>query len=249
MPDERTGPVGPTSLANGPSSAPRDTRSPMTTHLDGQPSKSGHHLAGPVGSASRTDWLERARAARGGAVRRAPARPNPGAASFTGSGRPPIPHLPSAQGAARRPCRTVGHSERRRPKTSPVTVVGRPARPNPDPAQSCCGVWTDRILTADDLSEALASLAPEENRTRTELPPARQVTWGKSFRNHCSACSERFQSAVDTVVHTLRRTGKGGNRLSSTASWSQLRPVHDYAVYVEFTSGAALPLTDQHPRS
>ncbi|MFF8394854.1 hypothetical protein [Streptomyces sp. NPDC016172] len=110
-------------------------------------------------------------------------------------------------------------------------------------------MWTDRILTADDLSEALASLAPEENRTRIEISRTRHVTWGKSFRNHCSACSERFQFAADTVVHTLRRTGKGGNRLPSTASWSKLRPVHDYAVYVEFTSGAALPLTGQHPRS
>ncbi len=79
-------------------------------------------------------------------------------------------------------------------------------------ALACAGVLqvTDRILTADDLREALASRAPEENRNRSGIPPTRHVIWDKSFKQQRSACSERFQLAADTVVPSFRRTGKGG---------------------------------------
>ncbi|MGW4935160.1 hypothetical protein ACWEQH_19380 [Streptomyces sp. NPDC004166] len=64
--------------------------------------------------------------------------------------------------------------------------------------------------------EALSALAPEENRTRSGIPPTRHLIWDKNFKKHRSACSERFQHAADTIVPTFRRTGKGGLRLPST---------------------------------
>ncbi|MEE1768315.1 hypothetical protein PUR34_09045 [Streptomyces sp. JV185] len=96
----------------------------------------------------------------------------------------------------------------------------------PVEALACAGLLqvTDRILTAGDLRETLASLAPEENRTRSETPPTRHLVWGISFRRHRSACSERFQLAADTIVPTFRRTGEGGLRLPSTRI--SLRPEH-----------------------
>jgi hypothetical protein len=96
----------------------------------------------------------------------------------------------------------------------------RPYRSNGAPldTRACAGVLqvADRILTADNLREALSSLAPEENRTRSGIPPTRHLIWDKSFNKHRSECSERFQLAADTVVPTFRRTGKGGHRLPST---------------------------------
>lgn len=104
----------------------------------------------------------------------------------------------------------------------------RPYRSNAAPfdALACAGVLqvTDRILTAEDLREALSSLAPEENRTRSGIPPTRHLIWDNSFKRHRSACSERFQLAADTIVPTFRRTGKGGLRLPSTGV--DLRPEH-----------------------
>ncbi len=72
--------------------------------------------------------------------------------------------------------------------------------------------------------EALSSLAPEENRTRSGIPPTRHLIWDNSFKKHRSGCSERLQLAADTIVPTFRRTGKGGLRLPSTGVG--LRPEH-----------------------
>ncbi|MFH8873631.1 TniQ family protein [Streptomyces griseus] len=96
----------------------------------------------------------------------------------------------------------------------------------PVDALACAGLLqvTDRLLAADDLREALSALAPEENRTRSGIPPTRHLIWDKNFKKHRSACSERFQHAADTIVPTFRRTGKGGLRLPSTGAG--LRPEH-----------------------
>lgn len=96
----------------------------------------------------------------------------------------------------------------------------------PIDALACAGVLqvTDRILTADDLREALTSLAPEENRNRSGIPPTRHLIWDKTFKQQRSACSERFQLAADTIVPTFRRNGRGGLRLPSTGV--SLRPEH-----------------------
>ncbi|MHB9857257.1 TniQ family protein [Streptomyces sp. YIM S03343] len=96
----------------------------------------------------------------------------------------------------------------------------------PVDAYACAGLLqvTDRILAAGDLREALSALAPEENRTRSGIPPTRHLIWDKNFKRHRSACSERFQLAADTIVPTFRRTGKGGLRLPSTGVG--LRPEH-----------------------
>ncbi|MEI7029610.1 TniQ family protein [Streptomyces pratensis] len=96
----------------------------------------------------------------------------------------------------------------------------------PVDAFACAGLLqvTDRLLAADDLREALSALAPEENRTRSGIPPTRHLIWDKNFKKHRSACSERFQHAADTIVPTFRRTGKGGLRLPSTGAG--LRPEH-----------------------
>ncbi|EGX55105.1 hypothetical protein SZN_34587 [Streptomyces zinciresistens K42] len=90
----------------------------------------------------------------------------------------------------------------------------------------CAGLLqvTDRLLAADDLREALSSLAPEENRNRSGIPPTRHLIWDRTFKKQRSACSERFQDAADTIVPTFRRTGKGGLRLPSTGVG--LRPEH-----------------------
>jgi hypothetical protein len=96
----------------------------------------------------------------------------------------------------------------------------------PVDALACAGLLqiTDRLLTAGDLREALSPLAPEENRTRSGIPPTRHLVWDKNFKKQRSACSERFQFAADAIVPTFRRTGKGGLRLPSTGVG--LRPEH-----------------------
>lgn len=96
----------------------------------------------------------------------------------------------------------------------------------PVDARACAGILqvTDRILAAEDLREALVPLAPEENRTLTGITPSRHVVWDKAFRKHRSACSERFQLAADTVVHSFRRTGRGGYRLPTAGI--RYRPEH-----------------------
>ncbi|MFB6811189.1 TniQ family protein [Streptomyces sp. NPDC056387] len=107
-------------------------------------------------------------------------------------------------------------------------VDSRPYRSSGAPidALACAGLLqvTDRILSADDLREALSVLAPEENRTRSGIPPTRHLIWDNSFKKHRSGCSERFQLAADRIVPTFRRTGKGGFRLPSTGVG--FRPEH-----------------------
>ncbi|MFF4179597.1 TniQ family protein [Streptomyces sp. NPDC001750] len=107
-------------------------------------------------------------------------------------------------------------------------VDSRPYRSTAAPvdALACAALLqvTDRILTADDLREALSPLAPEENRNRSGIVPTRHLIWDNVFKKQRNACSERFQQAADTIVPTFRRTGKGGLRLPSTGVG--LRPEH-----------------------
>ncbi|MFF3733307.1 TniQ family protein [Streptomyces sp. NPDC002476] len=107
-------------------------------------------------------------------------------------------------------------------------VDSRPYRSTAGPvdALACADLLqvTDRILTADDLREALSPLAPEENRSRSGIPPTRHLIWDNAFKKQRSACSERFQLAADTIVPTFRRAGKGGLRLPSTGIG--LQPEH-----------------------
>ncbi|PAZ16491.1 hypothetical protein CLM62_07965 [Streptomyces sp. SA15] len=110
----------------------------------------------------------------------------------------------------------------------------------PVDARACAGMLqvTDRILAAEDLREALVPLAPEENRTLTGVTPSRHVVWDQAFRKHRSACSERFQLAADTVVHSFRRDRRGGGyRLPATGI--RYRPEHIPAALPQ-------PLADRH---
>lgn len=97
----------------------------------------------------------------------------------------------------------------------------------PVDARACAGIIqvTDHILSAEDLREALIPLSPEENRTLTGITPSRHVVWDQTFRKHRSSCSERFQLAADTVVHSFRRDRRrGGYRLPVTGI--RYRPEH-----------------------
>ncbi|MER6014863.1 hypothetical protein, partial [Streptomyces bluensis] len=84
-------------------------------------------------------------------------------------------HLAIHEGTDSRPYRSIG---------APVDAL------------ACAGLLQviDRILAADDLREALSALAPEENRTRSGIPPTRHLIWDKNVTKHRSACSDKSVS-------------------------------------------------------
>ncbi|MBD2828798.1 hypothetical protein ID875_11475 [Streptomyces globisporus] len=127
----------------------------------------------------------------------------------------------------------------------------------PIDALACAGPLqvADRLLTADYLPEALSPLAPEENRTRSDIPPTRHLIWDKNFKKQRSACSERFQLAADTIAPNVRRTGKDGLRLPSIGVGP--RPEHFPAClpqalaerHLNFLSDITSRCADAQPRS
>ncbi|MGY5004334.1 hypothetical protein [Streptomyces griseus] len=120
----------------------------------------------------------------------------------------------------------------------------------PVDARACAAILqvTDRILATEDLREALVPLAPEENRTLTGITPSRHVVWDHAFRKHRSACSERFQLAADTVVHSFRRDRRwGGYRLPTAGI--RYRPEHIPAILPQALADRHLQaFTDTTPK-
>ncbi|MGW6917352.1 TniQ family protein [Kitasatospora sp. NPDC054939] len=102
-----------------------------------------------------------------------------------------------------------------------------PQRSNAPPADArACAAFlhaADAILASDALRAALAQLAPTENRTRTGITPVRHHTWDRAFKIYRDGCSERFQLAAETLVHTFRR-GPSGHRVP--LSQVAYRPEH-----------------------
>ncbi|MFF0390502.1 TniQ family protein [Kitasatospora sp. NPDC004615] len=112
------------------------------------------------------------------------------------------PHLPGPATAA-----ADQHVTRHHSPDSP------PQRSNAPPADArACAAFlhaADAIVTSDSLRAALSRLAPKENQTRTGIAPVRHHTWDRAFKIYRDGCSERFQLAAETLVHTFRRSPSG----------------------------------------